>query len=219
MTEQTVPPVLAHPIVQAYLRDLDAALIGTPESERALVREEITAHIVAAAGASSDEATIRAVLDNLGDPATVADSSTLDGLTSTLKGAFLESQWGGVLTVLALAFGGILIPLVGWIAGVAMLWVSSGWTRGEKILGTLVLPGGFAGLLLTGLLPVWSLAGFETCEASSDSTAVACDTVNPLLPTALDGAVAILFLLLVAAQTAVSIILLMRFRAARLSGA
>jgi hypothetical protein len=45
---------------------------------------------------------------------------------------------------------GSLVPLVGWLIGVGLLWTSTLWTRGEKWLGTLVLPGG-VGLWLYGL--------------------------------------------------------------------
>lgn len=33
---------------------------------------------------------------------------------------------------------------VGWLTGVLMLWTSSQWRTRDKIVGTLLLPGGFA---------------------------------------------------------------------------
>jgi hypothetical protein len=46
----------------------------------------------------------------------------------------------------------ILTPLV-WPIGVLLLWVSPAWTRRDKLIGTLVLPGGllFAWVLATGV--------------------------------------------------------------------
>lgn len=216
MTEQTTHSVLTHPVVRAYLRDIETALAPSPAAERALVMEEIAAHIVETAGDAPDDARIRKALDDLGDPATVAYNATRDDLAFAPEGGFLESRWGGVLTVLALAFGGILIPVVGWIAGVAMLWLSKGWTKGEKILGTLVLPGGFVGLLLTAGLPVWLFtASIGSCETTSDTSTAVCETPSPLMPTVLDGAAAVTFLLLIMAQITASIFLLVRFRVTR----
>ncbi|BBF99179.1 hypothetical protein C8E95_4379 [Pseudonocardia autotrophica] len=45
-----------------------------------------------------------------------------------------------VLTVLMLMLGGFVLPFVGWLAGVVMLWTGRAWTVGEKWLGTLVWP-------------------------------------------------------------------------------
>lgn len=54
--------------------------------------------------------------------------------------------------VLFLTLGSLVLWVFGWLIGVALLWSSRWWTRGEKVLGTLVVPGGLAGaehLLLT----------------------------------------------------------------------
>ena len=45
-----------------------------------------------------------------------------------------------VLTVLALLLGGFLVPVVGWLAGVVLLWAGPRWSTGQKWLGTLVWP-------------------------------------------------------------------------------
>ncbi|OLL82587.1 hypothetical protein Ae168Ps1_4993 [Pseudonocardia sp. Ae168_Ps1] len=61
-----------------------------------------------------------------------------------------------VLTVLMLMLGGFVLPVVGWLAGVVMLWTGRAWSTGEKWLGTLVwpavvvVPGGL--VLATGAL-------------------------------------------------------------------
>lgn len=46
-------------------------------------------------------------------------------------------------TILWLVLGGFVF-LLGWLVGVAQLWRSKGWTLGEKLLGTFVIPGGLA---------------------------------------------------------------------------
>lgn len=65
-------------------------------------------------------------------------------------------------TVVLLLIGGVLIGL-GWIVGVVMLWVSPRWRTSDKLLGTLVWPGGLAAVLAvprfeTGLPPLLVLS-------------------------------------------------------------
>jgi len=47
-------------------------------------------------------------------------------------------EWG---VILLLPVGGILVG-VGWCVIIMMLWTSRAWSRGEKLLATLALPGG-----------------------------------------------------------------------------
>jgi hypothetical protein len=47
----------------------------------------------------------------------------------------------GALLLLTL---GSLVSWVGWVGGVLLLWTSQRWTRRDKLLGSLVLPGGLA---------------------------------------------------------------------------
>lgn len=58
---------------------------------------------------------------------------------------------------LVVAFGGVLFPLMGWIAGIVMMWVSPVWSRGEKLLTTLVPLA--AAALCAGA--VWFVEGFS----------------------------------------------------------
>ena len=62
-----------------------------------------------------------------------------------------EPVAASVLQVLLLA-GGFLVGF-GWIAGLILLWTSPSWTERQKLLGTLVLPGGLA------LLPILLVYG------------------------------------------------------------
>lgn len=61
---------------------------------------------------------------------------------------------------LVIAFGGVLFPLMGWIAGIAMMWVSPVWTRGEKALTTLV-PIAAAGACLGAIAVVDGFTGWH----------------------------------------------------------
>jgi hypothetical protein len=64
------------------------------------------------------------------------------------------TTWREIGALILLPFGGVLLPLWGWFGGIALLWLSPRWRVRDKVIGTVVLPGGlflaFAGL---GLLP------------------------------------------------------------------
>jgi hypothetical protein len=53
-------------------------------------------------------------------------------------------EWAAILL---LAFGGFIF-VIGWIVGLALLWSSRAWTYRDKLIGTLVIPGGLAGSVL-----------------------------------------------------------------------
>ena len=43
-----------------------------------------------------------------------------------------------------------------WLVGVVLLWISSAWTRREKVIGTLVIPGGLALPMFLLAVTVWA---------------------------------------------------------------
>jgi hypothetical protein len=48
------------------------------------------------------------------------------------------------IVILVLPLGGVVLPIVGWLIGVVLLWSSPVWTKREKTLATLLPPGGLA---------------------------------------------------------------------------
>ena len=48
------------------------------------------------------------------------------------------------VTVFLLLAGGVIVPVVGWVAGAVMLLASRRWTLRDKLAGLLVWPGGLA---------------------------------------------------------------------------
>jgi len=54
-----------------------------------------------------------------------------------------------IVAVLMLTVGS-LIPVLGWAVGVILLWSSGRWRPWEKLLGTLIIPGGPGMALLLG---------------------------------------------------------------------
>jgi len=47
-----------------------------------------------------------------------------------------------IMTILLLLAGGIVLPLAGWLIGIVKLWKSDTWRFRDKLIGTLVVPGG-----------------------------------------------------------------------------
>ena len=76
-----------------------------------------------------------------------------------------------LLAVFFLTLGSAVLPLVGWVVGVVLLWTSDRWGAGEKVLGTLVWPLGYAGVLVVLSLPAQSCfsadGGPETCTGGT----------------------------------------------------
>jgi uncharacterized membrane protein len=125
--------------VRSYLRRLDAASRGLPRTERRELRAQIEEHLRAGLAAEPTQAEVLTLLDRLGDPEEiVAEQYGPRRQATQTAGA---QEW---ITVLFLLFGAALF-LVGWLVGVVMLWSSRAWSIGEKLLGTLILPGGIVG--------------------------------------------------------------------------
>jgi hypothetical protein len=63
---------------------------------------------------------------------------------------------------------------IGWIAGVILLWSSRAWTTRDKVIGTLIVPGGIA-----AFLPVLLLAGTATKTRCATYTRAAGGAFGP----------------------------------------
>jgi hypothetical protein len=141
-------------LVDHYLTRLGDAAQALPPDRRAELLAEIREHIAASmrGETGADEAAVRTMLDRLGDPAEIVaaavendppDHPSNPGLYQVQRpGIGMEVGAVVMLTV------GSLIPL-GWVVGVILLWSSGIWRRSEKLLGTLIVPGG-PGLALFG---------------------------------------------------------------------
>jgi hypothetical protein len=133
-----------HPLAAEYLDRLREAARRLPRARRDELVDEIRSHLLESLAADAGEAQVRSVLDRLGDPAEiVAAEQPLETVPADARGT---REWAAIILLLA---GGFVF-LVGWIAGLVLLWGSRAWTTAEKVVGTLVIPGG----LVTG---VWAL--------------------------------------------------------------
>jgi len=120
-------------VVRSYLHELEGALRGMPAAERQEiiggVREELT---------GLDEAAASERIELLGDPAFIAAQAREAAGDVTPAGR--ESFGYAVVASLLVAFGGIVVPILGWIVGLGMVWFSRTWSVGEKLIGTLAAP-------------------------------------------------------------------------------
>lgn len=171
------------PIVEEYLRRLDQAAAGLPPDRRSDLLEEIGEHIAVArsSGAAQDEAAVRDVLQRLGEPAEIVAAAQEDAVMGWGTPGPYTAEWpapppvlrprgtGLELTAVVLLTAGSIVPLVGWLVGVVLLWSSSLWRVREKLLGTLVIPLGPGGLLFTYPLLLSQLGRSETCSSTGAS--------------------------------------------------
>lgn len=121
----------ADDVVAGYLHQLDQALAGLPRSRRREVVDEIATRI------ANDPADARDLRDRFGEPNDVAARARARFGVGPDPGS-----WREVATLFLLPIGGLVVPVIGWLVGVVLLWQSDAWTRGDKLLGTLVVPGG-----------------------------------------------------------------------------
>ena len=137
MTDEPIP---AAELVERYLQRLRAASADLPGAQRDELLGDITAHLAEAVPEGADELTARRALDALGAPEQVAAAARAENGTVTGSSPG-SAQAFDVVAVLLLLLGGFVVPVLGWIAGVMMLWSSPRWPEGDKWLGTLVWPG------------------------------------------------------------------------------
>jgi hypothetical protein len=195
-------------LVAAYLRRLRRAARALPRARRQELIDEIAEHIAQAraAGATSApgrSAALRDALERLGEPADIVAAA---------GGAVRAARPGGleVAAVALLLTGGIAglvagIPgvSVGWGAGVVLLWVSPRWRWPDKLLGTLVWPGGFAALLLLGGLATSTQAcsgGSGTVTRCSGSPGLPPWLAIPITVAAIAGPILVAIRLLLRAR-------------------
>lgn len=173
----TMPDLL----VQDYLRRLDAASAVLPPDRRGDLLEAIREHIAdARAAGAGDEAATRSLLARLGEPEDIVGAAQEefrdDAPPLGVRGTGRE-----LAAVLLLTLGSLFPPLVGWLAGVALLWSSPLWRVREKLLGTLVWPGGAGGvLLLGGALTAGVGFGDEQCVTQGSTTTCTSGSLVPV---------------------------------------
>lgn len=158
----------ADPIIAGYMARLKEALSTLPAGGRDEIMAEIQEHITQARAGLSEETDVDVLdlLDRVGNPADIAEEAQ-ERLGVPERGPEALERSGGpergpgpleIGALLVTGLSGLILPLppVGWVVGVALVWLSPCWSGREKRLGAyLPLVAGLAvGLLaiLTGPL-------------------------------------------------------------------
>jgi uncharacterized membrane protein len=143
-------------LFEHYLAAVERELRELPKDRRREIVGELSEHIAEAhaAGEIESEADARNLLERLGAPEDIgAEARERFGIERVEPGA--RETWAVVM----LSIGSVVVPIAGWLVGVWLLWGSRIWTRAEKLIGTLIVPGGLG-------LPVFVLlrARLRECE-------------------------------------------------------
>jgi uncharacterized membrane protein len=197
---------IRHREVGEYLRRLQRSMADLPAERRQEILAEIEEHIAEdlAERPAATDADVRNALERVGDPADIAaEARERFGIKPARR------SWTDPAAIILLLVGGFTI--VGWFVGVVLLWISDAWNTRDKIIGTLIVPGGLAGALGVGL------ASSSVREASCGPVEIAvapgpCATA----PSTFGSVVGlILAVLVVIAPIATAIYLSRRLRQAR----
>jgi uncharacterized membrane protein len=197
-----------HREVGEYLRRLQRFMGDLPPERRDEILAEIEDHIsedLAERPAATD-ADVRNVLERVGDPGDIAaEARERFGIKPARR------SWTDPAAVILLLIGGFTI--IGWFVGVVLLWISDAWNTRDKIIGTLVVPGGLAGALGVGLAS--SAVRGASCGPVEITVAPGPCATAP----STDGSVVglILVVLIVIAPIATAVYLSLRLRRARLA--
>lgn len=163
-----------------YLDAVARAAADLPSERREELLSEIREHLGSAerAGDAGDEAAARTVLDRLGEPEEIA-AAARDEAGLHQPGDVREWRQPGrgheTAAVLMLTVGSLL-PVLGWLVGVALLWTSQRWRTREKVLGTLIVPGGPGLILIAGAMVPGSLT---SCSGESIDLGTGLSTTDP----------------------------------------
>jgi len=172
MAKSTAPQV-----VRSYLSQLEKALADVPVDVRdeimAGIREELDRLDAAAAAVR---------IETLGDPEFIAAEARSEAAGSSLVEPVdtteLEPRWIPVLAALLVAFGGVIVPVVGWLVGIAMVWMSKTWRARDKWIATLTP---FVAVCMFAL--VFALIGSASGPSSGPGMPSTGDFgANPLIP-------------------------------------
>ena len=172
----------ADQLIEGYVARLSAAAGDLPKSARQELVDDMRSHIAEARARELEEtdAAVMNILDRLGEPATVvADARERLGIRppQPYRPGFLE-----IATV-------VLVPFF-WPIGVILLWISPAWKVRDKIIGTLLPPGGYLGVLVFGLVATVHSGGCPTPTDVTGQGMTVCG--GPLGQSAFDVALSII---------------------------
>lgn len=171
---------------EEYLARLDEAMRTVPHGVASEIRAGILEELQ---GLDADETAAR--IAHLGDPGEIAREAQSETSVESPTGRVApapeppaprppttSTRGFAIVAGLTLSFGGIVVPVVGWFVGAALVIMSPLWKAGEKVVAIVVpfVAGGLSILLLSTMVTV------STWESSSSSSGAESPANNPLLP-------------------------------------
>lgn len=161
------------PLVETYIKRLRAESRTLPRAERDELLEQIQEHLREALSPGSSEADVRNALEHLGEPeAIVADEFDRLGFKPATAG---KLEWA---VIFLLPFGALVVPVLGWLLGIMLLWTSRVWRTREKLIGTLLVPGGLSAVLYLALIT----SGSECSSGGGSGRPTIEHCTSPTLP-------------------------------------
>lgn len=137
-------------IIRRYLSRLGRELAGFPSAYRDEVLDEIREHITEARPDGETDADILRILHRLGDPRTIAADARerfdLPPVRATLT------------DLVALVLLALSLSVVGYVAGLVLVWRSVAWTTTNKVVATVLPPVSLGLALLSSRWHLLSLA-------------------------------------------------------------
>lgn len=164
----------------SYLAALRRELRDLPRGVRKEVVADIGTHLdealLDAAPVTAEDAA--SIIRRLGTPAEVAAAARAElGRVGPPRGPRAFE----IVTVILLLVGGVVVPVIGWLVGFVMLWASRAWSVRDKLIGTLVVPGGLS-------LAAFALVFGGSSEACTSSSRVVAVRPGSARTTVVDGA-------------------------------
>jgi hypothetical protein len=161
----------ADKLVRRYLAQLDAALRDVDASRREEILADVHEHIdEGRTGLDPDDtASVRALLDRVGDPVAIAAEAGVP-----VPGSRRWDAWAPWLII----FGPVASGL-GWIAGMLILWTSPTWSRRDQVIATIVPLAGLVALFFGLVAALHAAAG---CSGPTTLASTTCTTKGPALP-------------------------------------
>ena len=165
----------ADKLVRRYLAQLAAALRDVDASRREEILAEVHGHIEEGRTGldPGDTASVRTLLDKVGDPAAIAAEAG-----APPPGSRRWDAWAPWLIIFGPAASGL-----GWIAGILILWTSPTWSRRDQLIATFVPLAGLAALFF-GLVATLRAAAGCPGHVPALHAAAGCTTSGPTLPLA-----------------------------------
>lgn len=176
-----------------YLSRLDDTMRNVPHGVAAEIRGGILEELQ-----GLDAEATAARIAQLGDPEVVAREAQVESPAPpvlrpahpTLAPAPRKAPATGIrgfaiAAALTLSFGGIVLPLAGWVVGAVLVCFSTLWRRWEKAVA-IVVPLAAATMSILVGMTLWGFTATVQSGSSTGTGEVPAPEMNPLLPATYD---------------------------------